>query len=103
MMTNSSETGTSQPEFMFPEVMEAVSRTIAAKTDEIIRAADAGEPPVMVLIPELGDMISEGFYWRRADAAIKSLLSAEFEVAGKKPVGLVGLPRGRCYRRIGTE
>lgn len=89
--------------FMYPDVIEAITRIIAERTDEIICAAEAGEPPVAVLIPDLSDMISEGFYWRRAEVAIKELLSENFEVVGKKLVGLTGLPRGRCYRRIVAE
>jgi hypothetical protein len=87
-------------QFVFPDVAAAVFRAIEERQDQIVAAADAGEPPVAVLIPDLVDLISEGFYWRRAEAAILELLRPDFEVAGKKPVNLIGLPRGRCYRRI---
>jgi hypothetical protein len=86
-----------------PDVEEAISQAIERRATEIIRAAEAGEPPVAVLIPDLDDLISEGFYWRRAEAMILKRLSSEFEVVGKKPLRLTGLPRGRCYRRIATS
>lgn len=86
--------------YVFPDVAEAVSRAVDARADEIIRAADAGEPPVMVLIPDVGHLISEGIYWRNAERKIKALLTPAFETADKKWVGLTGLPRARCYKRI---
>lgn len=89
--------------FMFPDVAVAVARAIEHRKDQIIAAAEAGEPPVAVLIPDLDDLISEGFYWRRAEAMVRELLSSDFEAIGKKPVNLTGLPRGRCYRRITTR
>ncbi|MEC3950821.1 hypothetical protein [Sphingobium sp. HWE2-09] len=85
--------------FVFPDVAEAVSRAIDKRADEIIRAADAGEPPVTVLISDLGELIGEGIYWRNAERKIKALLTPAFETAGKKRVGLTGLAFGRCYRR----
>ncbi|MGJ8478713.1 hypothetical protein [Sphingobium yanoikuyae] len=84
---------------MFPDVADAVFRAVEERRDQIVAAADAGKPPVAMLIPDLDDLISEGFYWRRAEAAILELLRPNFEIAGKKPVNLTGLPRGRCYRR----
>lgn len=87
-------------QFMFPDVADAVFRAVEKRRDQIVAAADAGKPPVAVLISDLNDLISEGFYWRRAEAAILELLRLNFEIAGKKPVNLTGLPRGRCYRRI---
>lgn len=85
---------------MFPDVEEAVSRAVEKRAEEIIGAADAGEPPVAVLIPDLHDLISEGFYWRSAERKIAALLAADFEQTDQKWVGLTGLSRGRCYRRM---
>ena len=72
----------------------------AATSADIVRAADAGDPPISVLIPDLGDLISEGIYWRNLERAIEAWLTPSFEKAEKKPIGLTGLPRARCYRRI---
>ena len=85
---------------MYSEVAEAVSQAIATRAEDIIRAADAGEPPVAVLIPDLSELISEGFYWRQAERDIGKMLTPDFEKAGRKRVGLTGLTFGRCYKRL---
>lgn len=87
-------------EFPYPDLAEAVTRSIAKRADEIIRAADCGEPPVAVLIPDLRDLIHEGHYWRMAERQIGTMLAPHFEKVGRKPVGLVGVPSGAYYRRI---
>ena len=82
------------------ELHAAISAALARHADDIVRAADAGDPPISVLIPDLGDLISEGIYWRNLERAIEAWLTPSFEKAEKKPIGLTGLPRARCYRRI---
>jgi len=94
------DTDPSSSPSMFPDLAEAVSHAVDKRAEDIIRAAEAGEPPVVVLIPDLNHLISEGFYWRSAERKIGALLAPNFEKADKKWVGLTGLARGRCYKRI---
>ncbi len=85
------------------ELHAAITAALERHAEEILRAADAGEPPISVLIPDLDDLISEGIYWRNLERTIEALLTPSFEKAERKPIGLTGLPRARCYRRIVIE
>lgn len=85
------------------ELHAAITAALERHADDILRAADAGEPPISVLIPDLDDLISEGIYWRNLERAIEALLTPSFEKAERKPIGLTGLPRALCYRRIVIE
>lgn len=43
----------SDSEFLYPDLAEAVSQSIAQRVGEIMRAADAGEPPVVAVSGEV--------------------------------------------------
>lgn len=88
--------------FETDELGIAMRRALEQHDDDIARAADAGEPPVAVLVPALDDLIFEGIYWRWLEKTVEKRLTPGFEVMGKKPLSLTGLPRGRCYRRVAT-
>jgi hypothetical protein len=99
-VTTSDDAGSTTVPFVVSDVEKAVVEAVKKRAEEIMRAANAGEPPVAVLIPDLNDMISEGFYWRSAERKIAALLAADFKQTDRKWVGLTGLARGRCYKRI---
>lgn len=86
--------------FLYPELAQAVFQSITNRVDEIVAAADAGEPPVAVLIRDLGDLIHEGYYWRMVEREIAGILAPHFERVGRKPVAINLLRSGVCYRRI---
>ena len=74
-MTASDDAEPTSGPFVFPDAEEAVVEAVSKRAEEIARAADAGEPPVTVLIPDLNELISEGFYWRSVERKIAALLA----------------------------
>jgi hypothetical protein len=88
--------------FETDELGIAMRRALDQHDGDIVRAADAGEPPVVVLAPALDDLISESIYWRWLEKTVEKRLTPGFEVMGKKPLKLTSLPRGRYYRRVVT-
>lgn len=86
--------------FRTTDIGIAAARAIDDRADDIIRAADAGEPPVMVLIPDLDDVICEGLYWRMVERMIAERLGPGFEKAGSKLVPIGCHRRARCYKRV---
>ena len=78
----------------------AAARAIDERADDIIRAADAGEPPVTVLIPDLDHLICEGLYWRMVERMVAERLGPGFEKAGSNSVPIGCHRRARCYKRV---
>jgi hypothetical protein len=90
--------------FYATDIGVAASRAIERHADDLLRAADAGEPPVMVLKPAVDKMICEGLYWRMVERMIAERLgSSGYEKAGSKLVPIGFHRRARCYRRIATS
>lgn len=86
--------------FRATDIGIAAARTIEERAHDIIRAADAGEPPVAVLIPDLDELICEGLYWRMVERMIAERLGPGYEKAGSKPVPIGCHRRGRCFRLV---
>lgn len=86
--------------FRTTDIGTAAARAIDERADDIIRAADAGEPPVTVLIPDLDHLICEGLYWRMVERMVAERLGPGFEKAGSKLVPIACHRRGRSYRRV---
>jgi hypothetical protein len=86
--------------FLATDVGIAASRAIEKHATAIIRAADAGEPPVMVLIEDLDSLICEGLYWRMVERMVEQQLGAGYEKAKSKPVPIGCHRRGRSYQRV---
>jgi hypothetical protein len=86
--------------FHTTDVGVAASRAIEKHAAAIIRAADAGEPPVAVLIEDLDHLICEGMYWRMVERMITTRLGPDYEKASSKPVPIACHRRGRSYRRV---
>ena len=78
----------------------AIAQAIRTHSDEIFRAADAGEPPIIVLIPAFDPIIDEAIYWRMADLMIGEWLGSGYERAGRKPVPMKGQSSGRCFSPV---
>lgn len=85
-------------EFKTTELGVAATRAIEQHADDIVRAAEAGEPPVALLIPDLDGLISEGLYWRMIERMIMERLGPRYEKSGRKPVNIGCHSRGRCYK-----
>jgi len=90
-------------DFHMKVVAEIAPRALERRTAEIIRAADAGQPPIVVLIPDLDHLICEGYYWRQVERMIRTLLEPDFMKAGSKPTSIGCHPRGRCYARVDSR
>jgi hypothetical protein len=87
-------------EFKTTNIGIAALSAIEKHADDMIRAADAGDPPVELLIPYLNNLICEGLYWRMVDRIIDEWLGPQYRQAGKKPVSRSVYGRARCYRRV---
>lgn len=88
--------------FRATDIGIAAARAIEQHADDLLRAADAGEPPVMLLISNLDHLICEGLYWRMVERMIAERLGSGYEKAGSKLVPIGCHRRARCYRRIAT-
>jgi hypothetical protein len=86
--------------FTTTDIGIAAECAIEKRADDIIRAADAGEPPVTVLIPDLDHLICEGLYWRMVERMVAERLGPGFEKAGSKLVPIGCHRRARCYKRV---
>jgi hypothetical protein len=83
-----------------PELLEAVDRAIQNRMAAIKQAAEAGEPPIATLIPDLDGLVIEAFYWRAAERIIAMALAPDFQKAGRKAVPITLHPRAFYYERI---
>jgi len=81
---------------------QALGQAIRAQSDDIFRAADAGEPPITILISSFDLIIYEAGYWRMAERMIEEWLGSDYERAGRKPVPIRVQSRGRCFSRVET-
>ena len=86
-------------EFKISPVGVAASQAIAEHADQIIRAANAGAPPIGALASNLNHLIDEGLHWRMVERMISEWLGPQYETSGRKPVPMRIHRRGRCYVR----
>ena len=86
--------------FRATDIGIAASRAIERHADDIIHAANAGEPPVVVLIPDLDHLICEGLYWRMVERMIAERLGSDYEKSKSMAVPIGCHRRGRTYKRI---
>ena len=87
-------------EFKTTNIGAAALRAMEKHAADMLRAANAGDPPVELLIPYLDDLICEGLYWRMVDRMIDEWLGPQYAKAGKKPVSRSMYGRARCYTLI---
>lgn len=78
----------------------AAWRVVEAHADEIICAAEAGDPPLSVVAPFLEGVIVERLHWKLCDKMIHDFLGSDFVQIGRILVSR-GMPYYRaCYARI---
>jgi hypothetical protein len=87
-------------EFKTTQIGIVASQAIERCADDMLSAANAGEPPIAVIAPLLTDLICENLYWRMVDRMIAQWLGPQYEKAGNKSSTLSNRPRARCYKRV---
>lgn len=95
--------GESLEDFHTRVLNDIVPGALDQRAAEITQAADAGQPPIKVLIPDLDHLICEGYYWRRVEHLIQKFLEPSFKTAGRKPTSIGVHPSGRCYKRVNPD
>ena len=88
-------------EFKTTKVGTAATQAIERRASEIIRAVDAGDPPLWVLAPDLANLFCEGLYWRMVDRMIAEWLGPKYEATRSRSSATSERPRARCYKRVG--
>ncbi|WP_170003241.1 hypothetical protein [Pseudopontixanthobacter vadosimaris] len=91
-------------EFRTTSLGQKASSLIYEQSKEIVHVADAGEPPLSVIVPQLQKLtasepwVIERMQWDFIDRMIREWLGSAYEEIGRGRVSDKG-PRGRYYKR----